>query len=50
VHQLHGQGLWLRRHRRWHALHHHAGAEACYGVSLRLWDHVFGSAGSHHRH
>lgn len=44
VHQSHGRHVWLRRHRRWHALHHHAGADACYGVSLRLWDHVFDSA------
>jgi len=45
VHQAHGQGAWLNRHRRWHALHHRPGAAECYGVSLRMWDHVFGSAG-----
>jgi sterol desaturase/sphingolipid hydroxylase (fatty acid hydroxylase superfamily) len=46
VHQAHGQGAWLKRQRRWHALHHRQGAQACYGVSVRLWDHVFGSAGA----
>ena len=44
VHQATGQGVWLRRHQRWHALHHRPGAEACYGVSVRVWDRVFGSA------
>jgi cyclopropane-fatty-acyl-phospholipid synthase len=44
VHQWHGGGAWLRRHRRWHALHHHAGAHTCYGVSSIFWDRVFGTA------
>jgi cyclopropane-fatty-acyl-phospholipid synthase len=43
VHQARGRGAWLRRHRHWHAQHHRAGSQACYGVSLPLWDHVFGS-------
>ena len=43
VHQVTGQGMWLRHHRRWHALHHRPGAHACYGVSVRVWDRVFGS-------
>jgi hypothetical protein len=50
VHHAHGGGRWLHHHKRWHALHHRAGAQACYGVSLRLWDHVFGSAGTGVRH
>jgi cyclopropane-fatty-acyl-phospholipid synthase len=44
VHHLHGSSPWLRRHKRWHALHHGVNPRACYGVSLPLWDHVFGSA------
>jgi sterol desaturase/sphingolipid hydroxylase (fatty acid hydroxylase superfamily) len=44
VHHAHGGGRWLRQHKRWHALHHKAGSQACYGVSLALWDHVFRSA------
>lgn len=39
------RGAWSRRLRRWHASHHQRGAiPACYGVSHRLWDHVFGTA------
>jgi cyclopropane-fatty-acyl-phospholipid synthase len=44
AHHGHIDGVWMRRHQRWHALHHRRGSEACYGVSLPLWDHVFGSA------
>ncbi|MEY2688403.1 MAG: hypothetical protein RL375_2601 [Pseudomonadota bacterium] len=44
VHHAHGTSSWLRRHKRWHAMHHLAGARACYGVSLPLWDHVFRTA------
>lgn len=44
VHHAHGASPWLRRHKRWHALHHRQGAMACYGVSLPLWDHLLGSA------
>jgi len=44
VHQVPARAAWLSRQRRWHAVHHRAGSHACYGVSLRLWDHVFGSA------
>jgi cyclopropane-fatty-acyl-phospholipid synthase len=39
----HGSGAMLRRPKRWHALHHRAGARACYGVSVPLWDHLFRS-------
>lgn len=45
VHHLHGQSGWWRHRQRWHAQHHRVGAEVCYGVSVPLWDHVFGSAG-----
>jgi len=44
AHHGHGASAALRRHKRWHALHHRAGSQACYGVSLPLWDHVFRSA------
>jgi cyclopropane-fatty-acyl-phospholipid synthase len=46
-HGVHHAGAFdsaLRRHRRWHAQHHRAGSSACYGVSVPLWDHVFGTA------
>ncbi|MBK1614820.1 hypothetical protein CKO44_15225 [Rubrivivax gelatinosus] len=45
VHHAPAATPWLRRQRHWHALHHRAGKPACYGVSVRLWDHVFGSTG-----
>ena len=36
---------WLRRRRRWHALHHRRrGTPGCYGVTSGLWDHLLGSA------
>ncbi len=43
VHHWHGRSAWLLRHKRWHALHHHAGSQACYGVTSPFWDRVFGS-------
>jgi cyclopropane-fatty-acyl-phospholipid synthase len=44
VHHARRRGAWLRARSQWHARHHGAGAPCCYGVSLPLWDHVFGSA------
>jgi cyclopropane-fatty-acyl-phospholipid synthase len=44
VHHRRGTSAWLDRHKRWHAMHHRVGAQACYGVSGPLWDHVFGTA------
>jgi sterol desaturase/sphingolipid hydroxylase (fatty acid hydroxylase superfamily) len=44
VHHWRSDNGWLKRRKRWHALHHgnieHSG---CYGVSSSFWDHVFGS-------
>ena len=44
VHHGPAGSAWLKPHKHWHAAHHRAGARVCYGVSLPLWDHVFGSA------
>jgi len=45
THHWRADGAWLRRRKRWHALHHHrARAAGCYGVTTALWDHVFASA------
>jgi cyclopropane-fatty-acyl-phospholipid synthase len=44
VHHGHTSLGWLRQRQRWHAQHHQAGSQACYGVSVPVWDHVFGSA------
>jgi sterol desaturase/sphingolipid hydroxylase (fatty acid hydroxylase superfamily) len=44
VHHTRDAHVWLRGPKRWHAVHHRVGSQACYGVSLPLWDHVFGSA------
>jgi sterol desaturase/sphingolipid hydroxylase (fatty acid hydroxylase superfamily) len=46
VHHSPGRRGWLFRQRRWHALHHRPGVQACYGVSVRVWDRVFGSDAS----
>ena len=34
---------WSQRHKRWHGRHHRSGKPGCYGVSHRLWDHIFGT-------
>jgi sterol desaturase/sphingolipid hydroxylase (fatty acid hydroxylase superfamily) len=41
------RAAWLGAHARWHARHHGAaaGARGCYGVTTRVWDKVFGTAG-----
>lgn len=45
THHWSGETAWLKRRKRWHALHHHdAGQLGGFGVTSALWDHVFGSA------
>ncbi len=47
THHWRADTAWLRRRKRWHALHHqaaHAAVPACYGVTSAFWDHVFRSA------
>ena len=42
MHHWRGESSWMKRRKRWHALHHHAaGQPGCYGVTSSLWDHVF---------
>lgn len=44
THHWRAEGAWLRRRKRWHALHHRPLAHpGCYGVTSEVWDHVFGS-------
>jgi len=44
IHHWHSDNIWLRRRKRWHALHHgNVEHSECYGVSSSFWDHVFGS-------
>jgi sterol desaturase/sphingolipid hydroxylase (fatty acid hydroxylase superfamily) len=44
THHWRGDGAWLRRRKRWHALHHHATRNpVAFGVTSSVWDHVFGS-------
>lgn len=44
THHWRADGAWLRRRKRWHALHHRPGTPmACYGVTSDFWDRVFGS-------
>lgn len=45
THHWRADSAWLKRRKRWHALHHH-GMErpgCCYGVTSGLWDRVFGT-------
>jgi len=41
MHHWRGRRGWLAGRKRWHALHHHASLQGCYGVSSGLWDRVF---------
>ncbi len=45
THHGHGGGLWLKRRKHWHAVHHHQVPPACYGVTTHIWDHVFRTQG-----
>ncbi len=43
THHWRSDNAWLRRRKRWHALHHHTGHPGFYGVTSPFRDHVFGS-------
>ncbi len=44
THHWRAGGAWLRRRKRWHALHHRRGTPVVrYGVTTDFWDRVFGS-------
>ena len=44
THHWCADSAWLKRRKRWHALHHHDTVRtACYGVTSAFWDHVFGT-------
>ena len=45
IHHWTAKSAWLKRRKRWHALHHHgAGRLGGFGVTSAFWDYVFGSA------
>ncbi len=45
THHWRADSGWLKRRKRWHALHHHSNGQSdCYGVTTEFWDHVFGTA------
>lgn len=44
THHWRADSAWLKRRRRWHALHHHVSGPGCYGVTSAFWDRVFGTA------
>jgi cyclopropane-fatty-acyl-phospholipid synthase len=44
THHWRAGGAWLKRRKRWHALHHHEGRPGFFGVTTGFWDHLFGSA------
>src|SRR5665811_1327174 len=44
IHHWHLDNTWLKRRKRWHALHHHRIEQSgCYGVTSTFLDHVFGA-------
>lgn len=44
THHWRFENAWLKRRKRWHALHHHHTLQPdCYGVTSAFWDRVFGS-------
>ena len=43
THHWHADNAWLKRRRRWHALHHHAGKPGYYGVTSVIWDRALGT-------
>ncbi len=43
THHWRADNAWLKRRRRWHALHHHAGKPGYYGVTSILWDRALGT-------
>jgi cyclopropane-fatty-acyl-phospholipid synthase len=43
THHWRARGAWLKRRKRWHALHHHVDGSGGYGVCSSFWDHVFGT-------
>jgi sterol desaturase/sphingolipid hydroxylase (fatty acid hydroxylase superfamily) len=45
THHWRASGRWLKRRKRWHALHHHDPLRpSAYGVTTAFWDHAFGTA------
>jgi len=44
VHHWRTDNAFLKRRKRWHALHHHSEQAGCYGVTSSFWDLVFGSS------
>jgi sterol desaturase/sphingolipid hydroxylase (fatty acid hydroxylase superfamily) len=45
THHWQAESAWLKRRKRWHAIHHHrTGRPAGFGVTSAFWDHVFASA------
>jgi cyclopropane-fatty-acyl-phospholipid synthase len=43
THHWRADSAWLRRRKRWHALHHHQKRPCCYGVTTTFWDQLFGT-------
>ena len=43
IHHWRPDSAWLKRRKRWHALHHQTQEPVCYGVTSGFWDYVFGS-------
>jgi sterol desaturase/sphingolipid hydroxylase (fatty acid hydroxylase superfamily) len=43
THHWHSDNAWLKKRKRWHAIHHHVDQLGYYGVTTSFWDYMFGS-------
>jgi len=43
IHHWRSNHGWLKRRKRWHALHHHVNTPGYYGVTSGFWDYVLAS-------
>ena len=43
THHWHPNSTWLKKRKRWHAMHHHVEQNGYYGVTSSFWDIVFNS-------
>jgi sterol desaturase/sphingolipid hydroxylase (fatty acid hydroxylase superfamily) len=41
AHHWRSSGVWLKRRKQVHGLHHQFGPPGFYGVTTSFWDHVF---------
>jgi cyclopropane-fatty-acyl-phospholipid synthase len=47
THHWHSDNTWIKKRKRWHAIHHHVEQVGYYGVTTSFWDYVFDSTHQH---